>query len=301
MAAKAGSWIIALGVLTLVLLRAPPAAFGAEPRETVAADLEAILEGFTGRQLAAREIEAVTAEFLALYPDTACETRCRKALDWNLDGIAQIRRAPRAPQASLLRDQFIATTYFNPRQRGSLIQRLFAEPDPIAVIDRKSTQVMTEADVRALVALWAFANGAGPPQARPLSAAELRKTADGLQALVGSAPGQADAHLPALWAAADAVWIGLVAAYPRLSAAEREAVRAYVRRPVVSGGQLAAPILAQLFEVGAADADRLRTRLVWAAHRANMHRIRTNAIAAARMTLGQSATIAGIEQALMGR
>lgn len=201
-------------------------------RNEVGAALAKVIEPFAGRELSRSERLAIADEFTPLLGDSECTARCVEMVRYNLKRIAPVIDTPGTPLDLRTRHDLIAQLYFSPTQGGSLIQRLSAEADPVAVVENAPPRLMTRLDVIASMNLYHFAGESGPPSSRSFSDSDVAAATDTLNKIYGSSQYVMPRHLPL----ATEYWRGLEIAWPSFSDAQRVRVRTYfasrVRKPL---------------------------------------------------------------------
>jgi hypothetical protein len=257
---------------------------------TVRSELREFFHVFLRRPLTADELGQVTREFLAVV-DRRCPTGM---LEWNMRMIGVIKAKPDTPQALLFRHQLVARTYFWPPQRGSLIQRLLAKPDPIRVVDSKMSFLMTDRDVAAFGNLQHLAKSGGPPRARSFSRAQLDRTAALLNSVYGDGKNSQHWDMPPLWAYAAAFWVSLEREWPNLTAQQQESIRAFIQWPVDKRKQLKPEMYQRLFGLSAQEALTFQRQYFMDASQADIHNSSMAYIAGLGAYVSTMATINGI-------
>jgi hypothetical protein len=93
------------------------------------------------------------------------------------------------PEDLITRHLYIASSYFSPKHRGSLIQRLLTEPDPIRVVNPKTKRLMTQRDVVALANLGIFLHSHDSPKNQSFSPKEIEEAVVLLESAVSAVVG----------------------------------------------------------------------------------------------------------------
>lgn len=123
----------------------------------------------------------------------------------------------------MTRHSLIEANYLNPDLHGTIELRLFAEPDPVRVVDVRSRRLMTERDVVALANLRHFAKSGAEPRHREPSRERIEELVSLLKRSIGANGGT----LPQFFADAAAFWTGVRQQWPYFSAQQRGMARAY--------------------------------------------------------------------------
>lgn len=256
------------------------------PTARVRSGLGEIYRVLLGRPLTTQELERVTAEFLR-----ALDKQCPSGiLNWNMRLGQVVKTQPGTPQALIVRHYLIAALYFSPQQHGTLGQRLVATPDPIRVVDSKTKYLMTERDLIAFCHLQLLAQSGRLPSPQTFSRAQLDRVAALLNGMYGDGKNSQQWAMPPLWGYAAAFWLGLQREWPKLTAQEREAVRAFIQAPVDTKKRLDAGLLQRVLGVGGA----YQRQYAFDALQANMHNVAMAAVAGAGAYASTMATINGI-------
>lgn len=204
-------------------------------RQEVGVALAKVIGPLAGRELTDDEVVTVAKEFIPLLGDSECTTRCIEAIRYNEVRVAPVKEMPGTTLDVRTRHDYISDLYFSPEQRGSLIQRLSAEADPIMVVENAPQRLMTRADVVAVMNLYHFARESGPPAAKAFTERDVNAAAETLNSLYGSSEYVMPRHLPL----AAAYWRGLELQWSTFSDTQRAQVRGYfasggVRKPLAS-------------------------------------------------------------------
>jgi|GEM_PF-6912260 hypothetical protein len=223
--------------------------------EVVQAELRDFFEVFLGRQLSPNEMKQVTREFIALFGASTCEAKCTQALATNKTQLAILKTKPGQPEDLVTRHIYIASSYFSPLQRGSLIQRLLSEPDPIRVVNPKTKRLMTQRDVVALANLGILLRSHDLPKNQSFSPKEIEEAVVLLESAVGS---HAKAHkMPILFGVAAELWAGVQREWPALNANERQIVRDYIQHK--SAKPMSVNLYSRLLGLSSAQAKEILT------------------------------------------
>lgn len=197
------------------------------PTETVRTELATFFQVYLSRQLSQKELEQVTQEFILYFGGSTCEAKCVQALDSHMNNLRIFKTKRGQPEELVLRHAYISQNYFSPKQQGTLIQRLLAEPDPIRVVNPSAKRLMTEKDVVALANLGIFLNNPSSPKHQSFSPQEIDEVVVLLDRLVGS---QANAQkMPILFVTAAEFWAGIQHNWSKLSATEKQMVIDYIK------------------------------------------------------------------------
>lgn len=265
------------------------------PESEVRAKLGSLFQTFLGRPLTDSEHDTVTEEFIGLFGKEGCGDLCAKALAWNMELIASVEANPNTPTALRIRHVFVQATYFSKKQFGSKIQRLFAEPDPIRVVNREDGRLMTERDIVALANLSVLAETGEFPDSE-WSPGQISKIASHLNALVGTVPDSRHMHMPPLWAMAAPFWAGVKKLWPDFDAKERQTVRSIVAKPI--DVIPSASLLAATLELSQKEANEVRSAYTLAASIARINRTARLAIRATGDYMTTMAIINGMHEAV---
>ncbi len=212
------------GLIATLAVVGSPAAQTLAPAE-VGAGLGSFFEAYLGRPLDAGEASEVGREFVLHFGAERCEADCAAALTAHLRNVPVFREDPGGPADLLLRQAYLTQAVLGPRPAEPALLRLLAEPDPIAVVNRRSGRLMTQADVAALVDLARFARSDGPPTRRPLSP----EAATQIKAQLDRAVGAGARRMPIRLVLAAEIRAGLEREWPELGHSDRERVRRYLR------------------------------------------------------------------------
>lgn len=194
--------------------------------EAIRADIADFYKVYLDRELSQNELNQVTNEAFEAYGGS-CNAQCVEALDSHKTNVRLFQTKRGQPEDLRMRHHYISASYFSDKTRGSLRQRLLAEPDPIRVVDPDAKRLMTEKDVIALANLGIFLQSNGSPKHQSFSPEEIDEAVVMLNRLVGS---HADAQrMPILFIAAAEFWAGIQRDWPSLSATERQSVRDYIQ------------------------------------------------------------------------
>jgi hypothetical protein len=242
-------WCGPLGLL-------PPAQAESASRAEVARLLEEMLEAFTGRALTGAEIDQATDDYIRYFGSETCTGRCAEGLAIHRANLPLLRAAPDQPAALLTRQLYIAVSYFSPKERGTLLQRLLAEPDPIRVADPRTKRLLTARGVEALTNLHLFLKAGGAPRHRPLTDAELDAVAKALDEAFGAHPDARD--MPLLFHLAAPFWVGVQREWAGLSEADQAAVRQYIQH--TAARPMPAELYARLLDLTEEEGASLRRR-----------------------------------------
>ncbi|MES9945840.1 MAG: hypothetical protein ABW080_12855 [Candidatus Thiodiazotropha sp.] len=270
---------IFFGILAgFTFLHMPASADSQIPMAELRAEEAKLFRIFLGRPLTESELDAVSAEFIALFSEKGCGKKCAETLAWNRKLIAQIEARPGSPTALLTRHLFVQASYFSEQQQGSRIQRLLAEPDPIRIVNRENGRLMTQRDVVALANLSTLAKTGHLPQSA-WPAVKIDEIVAHLDALVGTAPNSEHLHMPPLWAIAAPFWAGVKQLWPKLSAAQRQEIRKAIAQPIDVTPSVS--LLAAILELSPQDAKELHANYMMENSSARMTRTMLLAVRAA--------------------
>jgi len=194
------------------------------PDSAVSRDLQSFFEAFVGRELSGTEIREITDEFVELHTLNGKTPEAIRDLARQLDAHVEALRPHVASSAALMtRHTLLEANYLNPDLHGTVELRLFAEPDPVRVVDVRSKRLMTERDVIALANLHRFSRSNSEPRHEPLSRQQIEQLVAALRAAVGGYSG----NMPRFYGEAAAFWAGVQQAWPALNTGQRSLVRAY--------------------------------------------------------------------------
>jgi hypothetical protein len=238
--------------------------------DAVRSEIGDFFKVYLGRSLSADELKRVTREFLALFDNAnTCESRCVSALARDKTNLVTLKNKRGQPEDLIVRHFYIAASYFSPKQRGTLIQQLLAEPDPVRASNPKNKRLMTEKDVVSLANIGFFVNSNEPPKHRTFPREEIDEASAMLDQIVGS--GVNAREMPLYFSLAAELWAGIQREWPTLSARERQSVRDYIQ--LKSSQSLPLPLYRRLLGLSDVDARQLQAseRLErWSAKMSNM-------------------------------
>lgn len=249
---RAAPAALASAILMAATLAACPAAAQGLSQVRVEADVGRFFSTYLGRQLSPAETREAAREFVAYFGAKQCEAECAAAIASHRRNVDVFRSKRGGPEDLLLRQVYLTQNTFSDRHVGSTILRLLSEPDPIAVVNRKSSRLMTQADVEALADLMVFARSAGPPTRQTLSAAEAARWVTTLEQGFGTHA----RRMPVKLTLAAEFRAGLEREWPDLHASERHIVRAYLLNG--QANPLPEALVARLLAIPASDAGKIQ-------------------------------------------
>ncbi|MGV6876694.1 hypothetical protein ACUSIJ_29010 [Pseudochelatococcus sp. B33] len=141
--------------------------------DAVKQELGAFFNVYLGRSLSQAELDRVTGEFQASFGDAqTCDAACRKALANLGFSRSTLAQSPGSPEALMIRHAHIAATWFDPRDRGTLLRKLLVEPDPVFVAHWGSRRLMTQRDLDAILYLDELSNTGKLPRSGRIDSAK---------------------------------------------------------------------------------------------------------------------------------
>lgn len=195
--------------------------------KVVRSELAKFYEVYLSRKLSQQELDQVTKQFIEHFGASTCKAKCVQALDSHNANMTIFKNKRGQPEELVIRHAYISQNYFSPKMRGTLIQRLLAEPDPIRVVNPVTQRLMTEKDVIALANLELFRQSNGAPKHQSFSQKEIDEAVSVLEPLVGSQPKAK--KMPIMFVTAAELWAGIQRNWSSLSASEQQSVRDYIQ------------------------------------------------------------------------
>lgn len=183
--------------------------------------IKAILEAFLRRPVTEAELTQVYAEEVT-NPSEVDADRLEE-----LDAAAKILREEDGKPASFhLRHEAIQEATFNKKQ--PFTAKLFSSVEPIAILDAKNNELMTENDLKAFGKILRFSNGGADPAAIEKAIGSGDAKILGMVAAEVRAALAKDGRLPEMLREASGFWAGLVQNWASRSQQDKDAARTYI-------------------------------------------------------------------------